>query len=324
MKFRNKVVHGDAREVLKEVEPNSISACITDPPYNYEFIGHKWDTEEIERRVARVSDPESKTLVKNIPYGSHLAGGVRDKHWYKRIQENINSYQDWCNSWAAPLFEACKPGAPVAVFNSTRTVAHVQIALERAGFYARDILVYRRHSGIPKGLNMSAKLRKKNDPTADEWEGWHSCFRNEWEAIVLVQKPLDRNYENTVEKYGVGLFKTINRDGSFSSNIIEGISNRRGKEENLHVNEKPLALMERLVEILVPKERENIVLDPFCGSGTTILAAKRKGVAYIGIDIDPKCIETTNKRLAEPVDLLSFDNEAPTKRIKESIQVKFG
>lgn len=31
-------------------------------------------------------------------------------------------------------------------------VAHVQVALEKAMFYTRDILVYRRHSGIPKGL----------------------------------------------------------------------------------------------------------------------------------------------------------------------------
>ncbi|MCV9997965.1 DNA methyltransferase [Pararhizobium sp. YC-54] len=324
MIFKNNVVLGDSCAVLRNIEPSSISACITDPPYNYEFIGHKWDSGEIDRRMNRVSSVDSKTLVKNIPYGSHLAGGVRDKRWYQRIQENINSYQDWCFSWAAPLFEACCPGAPVAVFNSTRTVAHVQIALERAGFYARDILVYRRHSGIPKGLNMSAKLRKKNDPSADDWEGWHSCFRNEWEAVALVQKPLDRNYETTVEKYGVGLFRTINDDASFSSNIIEGISNRRGKNENLHVNEKPLALMQRLVELLVPKNPDNIVLDPFCGSGTTLLAAKMHGVSYTGIDIDPKCIEISNERLAGPSDLLSFDNKAATKRIEEPVQIKFG
>lgn len=317
MSFRNKLFHGDAKEILSQLPKLSLSACITDPPYNYEFIGHNWDSAEIQRRVERASAPNSKTLVKNIPYGSHLAGGVRNARWYQRIYENIIDYQNWCYEWATPLFNACVPGAPVAVFNSTRTVAHVQVALERAGFYARDILVYRRHSGIPKGLNFSAKLRKLNDPNADQWEGWHSCFRNEWEAIVLVQKPLDTNYENNISKYGVGLFNTSNDDGSFSSNIIEGISNRKDKEgSDGHVNQKPIVLMSRLIKMLVPPAPENVVIDPFCGSGTTLLAARDYGVSYIGIDIDENCIEATKRRLQKHTDLFSFNGEFSAHRLE--------
>ena len=312
MTIRGKLIQGDAKEVLTGLRSASVSACITDPPYNYEFIGHKWNNEEIERRMQRASAPNSKILVKNIPYGSHLAGGVRNARWYERVYNNIIDYQNWCYDWAVPLYSACVPGAPVAVFNSTRTAAHVQVALERAGFYARDILVYRRHSGIPKGLNFSAKLKKANSQHAEQWEGWHSCFRNEWEAIVLVQKPLDTNYENNISKYGVGLFNTINGDGSFASNILEGISNRKDKSlDTPHVNEKPLALMNRLVKTLVPNNPEHVVLDPFCGSGTTLLAARDYGVDYIGIDSDPICIEASRNRLGrKSVDLFSFDKEA--------------
>jgi hypothetical protein len=62
---------------------SSIATCITDPPYNYEFIGKDWDTAEIARRLERIrADGNSKTLVKNIPYGSGLAGGVRNDRWY--------------------------------------------------------------------------------------------------------------------------------------------------------------------------------------------------------------------------------------------------
>ena len=114
--------------------------------------------------------------------------------WYKRNRENTIEYTNWCKQWGRELFRVCKHGAPVAVFNSTRTAAHVQIALEHAGFYTRDVLVYRRHSGIPRGLNLKGKLEKMNHPDAKKWAGWHTCFRNEWEAIVLVQKPLLNNY----------------------------------------------------------------------------------------------------------------------------------
>lgn len=80
--LKNKILQGNCIEVMKSIPANSIAGCITDPPYNYEFIGKDWNPEEIERRTSRIQN--SKTLVKNIPYGSGLAGGVRNKAWYKK------------------------------------------------------------------------------------------------------------------------------------------------------------------------------------------------------------------------------------------------
>ena len=117
----------------------------------------------------------SSTLVRNLPYGSGLAGGVRNARWYKRVRENIIEYEKWCYEWAQEVYRVCKPGAFVAVFNSTRTVAHVQVALEQTGFYARDIIVYRRASGIPKGLNLSSHLQRKG--RADYEIDIASCVR---------------------------------------------------------------------------------------------------------------------------------------------------
>jgi len=96
--------------------------------------GHKWDDSEIQRRIERVNGKGNKTLVKNIPYGSGLAGGVRNEKWYQRNRNNTLDYEKWCFEWSEQLFRICKPGATVLVFNSTRTVAHVQVALESAGF----------------------------------------------------------------------------------------------------------------------------------------------------------------------------------------------
>ena len=302
MDIKNKIFTGDCRKVLGDFPADSVGVCITDPPYNYEFIGRDWNHEEIQRRVDRVKD--SRTLVKNIPYGSGLAGGVRNKRWYERNRENILQYQAWCEEWGAPLFRACCPGALVAVFNSTRTVAHVQVALESVGFYARDCLVYRRASGIPKGLNVSAKLEKKGHPNAHQWDGWHSCLRNEWEAITVLQKPLDQNYTNTILKYGVGLFHAENGTGGFLSNIIERISTNGDQHvAGLHCTPKPLYLMRHLVELLVPDNPDVVVVDPFAGSGTTLLAAKQLGRTYVGIEMNQEYVELIDNRLsnAEPV-----------------------
>lgn len=294
---RNTVLAGDCVEVMKTLPENSISACLTDPPYNYEFIGHKWDQEEIDRRKARVNDKGSKTLVKNIPYGSGLAGGVRNARWYERNRQNILEYENWCFDWGKELFRVCKPGATVAVFNSTRTVAHVQVALERAGFYARDIIVYRRSSGIPKGVNIEKQMEKKGADNPEDWRGWHSCLRNEWEAICVLQKPLVNNYTETVMKYGTGLFYTETPDGGFQSNILESLPREKTDDFNVHCTVKPLSLMERLVEIFVPSNEGSIVLDPFAGSGTTLVAASNLGVDYIGIELVSEYLPIIEKRL---------------------------
>ncbi|MBN4079515.1 site-specific DNA-methyltransferase [Beggiatoa alba] len=293
--FINKIFSGDCREVLKKLPENYVSACITDPPYNYEFIGHKWDEAEIQRRKNRVKD--SKTLVKNIPYGSGLAGGVRNKRWYQKNRDNILEYENWCYEWAIELFRVCKPGATVLVFNSTRTIAHVQVALEKAGFYARDIVVYRRSSGIPKGINMRRKLEQKGYENPEETEGMHSCLRSEWEAICVLQKPLSNNYTETLLKFGTGLFYTKMEDGGFQSNILENIKRDKTADFNIHCTVKPLDLMRKLVSIFAPKTAGAIILDPFAGSGTTLVAAKQAGIDYIGIEIEHSYLDIIEKRL---------------------------
>jgi len=292
---RLQLLHGDCSKILPSLKKNSISCVITDPPYNYEFIGRSWDHDEIKRRMERIQ--ESSTLVKNIPYGSGLAGGVRNERWYQRNRENVVQYIEWVKIWSRGLMHVCKSGAIVAVFSSTRTLAHVQIALEDAGFYARDVLVYRRSSGIPKGLNLEKKLVKQNDPTAHDWNGWHTCLRNEWEAIVIVQKPLVNNYMETIRETGLGAFKTILPDGSFQSNILEGFSKGHEEKFDEHCTIKPISLMRRLLELFLPKRDDHIVLDPFAGTGTTLIAAVELGYRAIGIEIEARYIEVIRKRL---------------------------
>lgn len=295
MDFLNKVINEDCISGMKKLPDNYIATCITDPPYNYEFIGHKWDADEVKRRTERVKESGS-TLVKNIPYGSGLAGGVRNERWYKKNRDNIIDYSKWIELWGKELFRIMKPGGLVFVFNSSRTVAQVQVALENVGFYARDMMVWRRSSGIPRGLNVSKKLEKLGYQDFDKWEGWHSCLRNEWEGICVLQKPLINNYIETLQKYNVGLFKAKSETG-FKSNIIENVKREKKEEFNTHATVKPLDLIKQIMEMSVPDYDDNIVLDPFMGSGTTAVVAKMLGINFIGFEINKEYIDICDKRL---------------------------
>lgn len=64
---------------------------------------------------------------------------------------------------------------------------------------------------------------------------------------------------------------------------------------NNHPTVKPLALMEYLIQMVTPKG--GIVLDPFAGSGSTLVAAKQNGFQYIGIEMTEEYIPIINARL---------------------------
>ena len=68
------------------------------------------------------------------------------------------------------------------------------------------------------------------------------------------------------------------------------------KETTGWPTQKPLKLLERIVR--ASSTEGALVLDPFCGSGTTLVAARKNGRAYFGCDISPLAIETTKERLA--------------------------
>ena len=68
--------------------------------------------------------------------------------------------------------------------------------------------------------------------------------------------------------------------------------NKGGKE---HPTQKPLEVMERLVEMLSVKN--NIVLDPFLGSGTTAVACAKLGRQFIGFEISPEYCAVANERI---------------------------
>ena len=67
----------------------------------------------------------------------------------------------------------------------------------------------------------------------------------------------------------------------------------------LHPTQKPVNSMRPLIEAFCPAD--GLVLDPFCGSGSTLVAAQMLGRTYLGIEIDPSHHKTAEARLTPPV-----------------------
>lgn len=75
--------------------------------------------------------------------------------------------------------------------------------------------------------------------------------------------------------------------------------NPRAKERVGYPTQKPLILLERIIQLTT--DAGDCVLDPFCGSGTTLVAAKLLNRTYIGFDISKDAINITNERLNNPI-----------------------
>jgi site-specific DNA-methyltransferase (adenine-specific) len=75
----------------------------------------------------------------------------------------------------------------------------------------------------------------------------------------------------------------------------EGLEREDGKRANTHPTVKPLSLMRYLVKMVTPKD--GLVLDPFAGSGSTLIAAVQEGMKFIGIERETEYVQIAERRV---------------------------
>lgn len=105
---------------------------------------------------------------------------------------------------------------------------------------------------------------------------------------------------NTMPSFGDAELAWTNIPRNSTKVIVREYNGLLGKERiREHPTQKPLNLMTRIIEIY--SEVNQIILDPFMGSGTTLVAAKQLGRQGIGIEIEEKYCEIAVKRLSQEV-----------------------
>jgi site-specific DNA-methyltransferase (adenine-specific) len=121
-----------------------------------------------------------------------------------------------------------------------------------------------------------------------------SCryFTHATETIIWAAK--DKKSRHT---FNYKLMKEANRGKQMKSVWEIKPPESWEKKFGKHPTQKPVVLLERI--LLASTNEGDVVLDPFSGSGTTVLAALRTKRHAIGIELEPKYIEQTKKRLQE-------------------------
>lgn len=301
--FVNKIICTDALKFLPQIDNETIDVVLTDPPYFLDKLDNNWNEEN-------VSNQNNQYIIKSLPAGMKF-----DKEQGKRL---YTWYLDISNE----IFRVLKPGGFFFSFSSPRLYHRMASAVDDAGFEIRDTFIWLYTQNQVKAMSVNHFIEKMNiDKEAKEQiqtalNGWKtpqikSCF----EPIVMAQKPVDQTYLNNILKHEIGLFNTNVRigDNMYPANVftIDNINELIDKvfllpkptkkekgEYNIHKTVKPLAICEYLIKLSV-FSKNAIVLDPFVGSGTTAVAAKKLGINYIGIDANEKYVKISEKRIRE-------------------------
>lgn len=298
MKIRgtaDQLVLGDSIEELKKLPDESIHLILSDIPYGIGFAD--WDVlhSNTNSALGRVSPAQLKSR------GGFKSRGKPINGWSEADRQIPLEYQHWCSTWARTWLRILKPGASCFVFAGRRYAHRAIAALEEAGFNLRDMISWDKVHGTLKAQRISKVYERRQDSeNSARFEGWRvGNLRPVFEPILWFVKPYKQGgtIADNMLQFGVGAYNLdawmkYVPDGSNHIEIPNNPSDR-----GLHPTQKPLRLMEALIELATQKGQ--VVLDPFAGSGTTLLAAQRLGRHYVGVEVDPEYFGVAQQRLAQ-------------------------
>ena len=194
--------HGDCREAMEGLEPNSVDAVVTDPPYGLEFMGR-----DLDHGIPGV--PYWSEALRVAKPGAHLLafGGTRTHHRLTCAIEDAGWEIRDCIMWVYGS------GFPKSL--------DVSKAIDKAAGAAREVVGVSPHSakrgysnpGAMSGDWLEEQERNITAPSteaAKQWDGGGTALQPAWEPIILARKPLEGTVAANVQKWGAG---GINVDG---------------------------------------------------------------------------------------------------------------
>tara|TARA_Y100000034_G_scaffold123433_1_gene170169 strand:- start:15 stop:1022 length:1008 start_codon:yes stop_codon:yes gene_type:complete len=211
------------------------------------------------------------------------------KKKYRSIKDNMleEEYKEWTVAWLSECVRTIKPEGSLFVHNIPKWLVHCVSTLNDLAHFKHWIAwdaptapmgksLQPAHYGILfYGMEKKTKIYEMRYP--------HKRCRK------------TRSCNHLLKDYG-GKKDTVHPFGPLVSDVWTDIHRIKHKKfRDNHPCQLPIHMLERIV--LASTDEGDVVLDPFMGTGTTALAAKRLGRRYIGFEIDPTYQELCSRKL---------------------------
>lgn len=315
----NQIICGDAAELMRGLPDASINTVITDPPYNIgkaewdkidEYIdwlievfkecervlkdnGTLWffhiqftTLAELHIRLEKETNLRHKQLIIINKGLSSVANRTNETlRSYPRATEYLQFYTFDDPTGAQQLGEQYARINPMAKY--------LKEEFGRAKVTNNELaeLFPSRTGGLTgcvfnwlNGLNFPLKEQYQKMRGYLNRNGQQSYLCRDYNYLRREYEDLRREYEDLRYTFNLQYRCTDVWDIDFYD------------ERKVHISQKPLKLMQRI--ILTATNENDLVLDPFCGSGSTLVAAHRVHRHHIGFDNDPESCEIARRRLA--------------------------
>lgn len=197
------VIHNnDCLKQMRQMEPDSVDAIVTDPPYGIAFMGADWDSygsstggESVEERLRKGREYDG---------GNPAVPKFGNSHGKRVTLDEMRSFQERMTPIMAEALRVAKPGAHMLCFGGTRTFHRMACAIEEAGWCIKDCIMWVYGSGMPKGQRVERLMERDYPELADEWVGWSTQIKPAWESIIVAYKPFKGTVAKNVAEYGTG------------------------------------------------------------------------------------------------------------------------
>ncbi len=262
---RHRLMCGDSTakaDILRLMNGQLADLWLADPPYNVDYEGKT----------------ESKMKIQNDHMGA-------------------SAFERFLTESFTLSTQVMKPGASFYIFHSDNWGLTFRQAVASAGLTLRQCLIWLKNGFIMGRQDYQwaheACLYGWRDGAAHHWYG----DRRQSTVIDIENHPFIRREDGRWQFRIGGRTYTIAADAVCEEEITSVIQHPKPLRNDIHPTMKPVAL---LIDLLKHScRREEIILDSFGGSGSTLIAAEQTGRIAFVMELDERFVDAIRKRYAE-------------------------
>ena len=306
------VTHSPAQRWLLTLTDESVDLIATDPPYNtgrdFDAYDDRWDSASDYIGEKRAVAVELHRVLK--PTGSlYLQCDWHSDAYLRLMLDEVFGIANFRNA----IYWVRNTALMANQFSPRRYSTHTDTILFYAKSEAARVKPY-------KVLTLDEQVNKyphvADDGRRYNWDGkmtlvgFHNIARDrskfEWRGHKpangwrMTRENLDAEFASgdIIDDNGTLRRRNYMRpEGDLIGNLWDDIKPALGNKRVGYPTQKPIDLYERIID--ASSAPGDLVIDPFAGSGTTLIAAKRLGRRFAGCDISSEAVELANRRLTE-------------------------